>query len=75
MRKYVCLCVMVIFSLGMQPAHAKKVSAAKSHAEKKERAKKVEEAEASDEEGHEPDTAGSITTEFQCELGNKVTIY
>lgn len=23
----------------------------------------------------EPDTAGSVTTEFSCELGNKITIY
>lgn len=27
------------------------------------------------EEADEPDTAGSATTEFNCELGNKITIY
>ena len=28
-----------------------------------------------DEEADEPETAGSSTTDFNCELGNKITIY
>ncbi|WP_317204883.1 hypothetical protein [Janthinobacterium sp.] len=32
-------------------------------------------AAAPDEEADEPDTGGSTTTEFHCELGNKITIY
>lgn len=46
---------------------AKKPHAKKAHAPKK---------EADDEEdGPEPDITGQLSTDFQCELGNKLTIY
>lgn len=36
---------------------------------------KASSAVAPDPEADEPDTAGAVTTDFNCELGNRITIY
>jgi hypothetical protein len=47
---------------------AKKMHAKKAHAVKKE-------ADDEDDDGPEPDITGQLSTDYQCELGNKLTIY
>ncbi|MFM9436787.1 membrane-bound inhibitor of C-type lysozyme [Janthinobacterium sp. CG_23.3] len=58
-------------------AEAKPAKAVKAKAKAKSAAKPAESkpAAAVDEEADEPETGGSTTTEFHCELGNKITIY
>ena len=59
------------------PAKAKaaKTTKAKAKAPAKAAAKPVAMPAEPNEEADEPDTTGSATTEFNCELGNKITIY
>jgi hypothetical protein len=75
MKKYLCVCLMTCMTFGMQQVHAKKASAQQHQVVKNEVPEVGNEAEPGDAEGPEPDTTGSITTEFECELGNKVTMY
>lgn len=39
------------------------------------KAKSVKTPAAADEQADEPDTTGSVPTDFHCELGNQITIY
>ena len=58
------------------PAKAKTAKAAKAKAKAPAKAAKPVAMPAEpNEEADEPDTTGSATTEFSCELGNKITIY
>ncbi len=59
------------------PAKAKTVKAAKTTKAKApaKAVKPVAMPAEPNEEADEPDTTGSATTEFNCELGNKITIY
>ena len=59
------------------PAKAKAAKTAKAKAKTpaKAAAKPVAMPAEPNEEADEPDTTGSATTEFSCELGNKITIY
>lgn len=61
-----------------QSADAAPAKAAKKAKEKKAQAKKetpAADAASIDEDDVEPDTTGSTSSDFQCELGNKLTIY
>jgi len=57
-----------------KPPKASKASKAKAKAPAKAEKPVAMPAEPN-EEADEPDTTGSATTEFNCELGNKITIY
>jgi hypothetical protein len=77
-----CSVALSALTLTLAPAaHAaeadKKPVKAKAKAKAKGAAKAVaaKPAAVPDEEADEPDTSGSTTTEFDCELGNKITIY
>jgi hypothetical protein len=56
------------------PKKAVKKAAKKAPAKKKEAAAKAE-APGADEDDKEPDIAGSTHVDFQCELGNKLTVF
>lgn len=60
-----------------KPAKTKAAAKAKPKAKAKAAAKTVAVAapHVPNEEADEPDTTGSATTDFNCELGNKITIY
>jgi hypothetical protein len=60
-----------------EPASKTPKAAKSSKAKSKGKSKKAEpkEAAAPDPEADEPDTTDHATTDFDCELGNKVTIY
>ncbi len=79
-----CSVALGALTLSLAPAHAADAEAkpakavkAKAKAKAKGAAKAAEPkpAAVADEEADEPDTGGSSTTEFNCELGNKITIY
>ena len=75
-----CGVALSALTLSLAPAHAAeagKKPAAKTKAKAKAGAKTaapVKKAEP-DEEADEPETTGASTTDFNCELGNKITIY
>jgi hypothetical protein len=70
-------------TLGMAQAQAQSTDAAPAKAAKKVKAKKspakkeapAADATGTDEDDVEPDTTGSTSSDFHCELGNKLTIY
>lgn len=70
-------------ALGMAQAQAQNANAAPAKADKKVKAKKptakkeatAADATGTDEDDMEPDTTGSTSSDFQCELGNNLTIY
>ncbi|MDC8760791.1 hypothetical protein [Janthinobacterium fluminis] len=77
-----CSVALGALTLSLPAAHAadadKQATKAKATAKVKAKAAKAAPAKPSaapDEEADEPDTGGSATTEFHCELGNKITIY
>lgn len=69
-----CAAALAVASLGATPASATTTEqhpkAAKAH---KHKAKKAE--AAADKNDPEPDITDTVTTEYHCELGNKITIY
>lgn len=75
-----CSVALSALTLSLAPAaHAaeadKKPVKAKAKAKGAGKAAAAKPAAVPDEEADEPTTAGSSTTEFDCELGNKITIY
>lgn len=65
-------------AIGMEPALAQSAPPAAEQVHKKAPAKKKAAAKketAADEDDKEPDVTASSTTEFQCDLGNKLAIY
>jgi membrane-bound inhibitor of C-type lysozyme len=73
------LLIAVGMTVGMPAVVAQDKPAAAKHAPKKAPAKKAaaakKEPAAVDEDDKEPDVSASATTEYHCELGNKLTIY
>ncbi|HYD96872.1 MAG TPA: hypothetical protein VEC01_16200 [Noviherbaspirillum sp.] len=61
-------------AIGMAPAIAQNASSSQP-APKKAQAKKAAKSEAKAEDDDEPDVKGLQATAFNCELGNKLTIY
>lgn len=78
MKSILCNLLVVVLASGMSLAQAQTNTGAKP-AENKAAAKTTTPAKkapaASDDDDKEPDTTGSVSTDFQCELGNKLTIY
>jgi hypothetical protein len=75
-----CSVALSALTLTLAPAaHAaeadKKPVKAKAKAKSAAKAVAAKPAAVPDEEADEPETGGSTTTEFDCELGNKITIY
>jgi hypothetical protein len=75
-----CSVALSALTLTLAPAaHAaeadKKPVKAKAKAKSTAKAVAAKPAAVPDEEADEPETGGSTTTEFDCELGNKITIY
>lgn len=74
-------CSLALASLTMAAAHAEDAAAKKpvkkavAKTSKKAAAAKPAESKAPDEEADEPAITDSAVTEFDCELGNKITIY
>jgi hypothetical protein len=69
--------LLAALAAGMPLAHAQG-DAAKKSAPGNTVAKKAqsrEQASSADDEEAEPDTTGSVSTDYQCELGNRLTIY
>lgn len=79
-----CLSILMAAALafGSNLALAQQAASAPAKPTKKEQVKKkaqakpaAAQASGADDDGKEPDTAGSVSTDFNCELGNKLTIY
>lgn len=79
MKKYLSVMLIAGLAIGMQQAQAQDTSAPLNKAVKKASPKKAapahKDAATSDDDEKEPDTSASTSTEFHCELGNKLTIY
>jgi hypothetical protein len=79
MKKYLSAFLITGMVMCMPQAQAQGTSSSHHKVVKKAPAKKAEPAEkdatSNDEDDKEPDITGSTTTEFNCELGNKLTIY
>jgi hypothetical protein len=82
MKIFVSLMLAAGLAFGTQAAVAQQAASAPAKPAKKAQAKKKAQPKKADsqagdaeDEGKEPDTAGSVSTEFSCELGNKLTIY
>jgi hypothetical protein len=85
MKIFLSLMLAAGMAFGTQAAVAQQAASApakpakpakKTHATKKAQPKQADgQAGDADDEGKEPDTAGSVSTDFNCELGNKLTIY
>ncbi|HJW56890.1 MAG TPA: hypothetical protein VJ577_16605 [Burkholderiaceae bacterium] len=78
MKKILSLLLATGMVIGMQQTQAQNTSRTAQKAVQKQ-AKKTplakSESTATDEDDKEPDTSTSSSTEFNCELGNKLTIY
>jgi membrane-bound inhibitor of C-type lysozyme len=72
-----CAAALAAASLCAAPASATELhpKATKVLKHKAKKAKKDEAPAASDKDDPEPDITDTVTTEYHCELGNKVTIY
>jgi hypothetical protein len=79
MSKFLSIFLMTCVTLWASQAIAQGAATPPQKSAKKTPAKKApaatEPASAADDDGNEPDTNGSLISEFHCELGNKVTIY
>jgi hypothetical protein len=86
MKKTLSIFLITFMALGMQQVQAQDAATAqpkkvvkKADTKKAQSAKKAQPAKKDavedDEDDKEPDTSNSSTTEFNCELGNKLTIY
>lgn len=73
------ICALAVASLCAAPASASNTEthpkATKVLKQKAKKSKKAEAPAAGDKDDPEPDITNTVTTEFHCELGNKVTIY
>ena len=79
MKKYLSVVLIAGLAVGIQQVQAQNTSSAPHKVVKKSSAKKAESAHKhaapNDDDEKEPDTSASASTEFHCELGNKLTIY
>lgn len=79
MKKYLSAVLIAGLAVGMQQVQAQNTSPAPHKVVKKASAKKAasthKHATPTDDDEKEPDTSASSSTEFHCELGNKLTIY
>jgi hypothetical protein len=68
-------CAMAQDAAAPAPKAAKKPAAKKTATKKSAKKAAVKQDAAAHEDDGEPDVAGSKSTDFQCDLGNKITIY